>query len=253
MWTYKPTLQEDEESLCHYGILGMKWGVRRYQNLDGTLTEAGKKHYRGNTDKQYSDYKKLRQRTQNKLEKQFKKDPSKLTDDELAMITARKQAEANLASKYPQKKKPGIDISRAASEAGQQLAKNGILLGAGALMKALGMDPKMAVDLTGKSSLSPEKKTAAQIQKEQAEEAKAQYDAAYYREKKQSVGDLVLSEVVKARTQAANSGKGGNNNNNNSNPFADMTDEEITDAILAYNADTVVTPDLISTVRNLQR
>ena len=31
--------------LYHYGILGMKWGVRRYQNSDGTLTSAGKKRY----------------------------------------------------------------------------------------------------------------------------------------------------------------------------------------------------------------
>lgn len=29
--------------LEHYGILGMKWGVRRYQNEDGSLTKAGKK------------------------------------------------------------------------------------------------------------------------------------------------------------------------------------------------------------------
>ena len=29
--------------LCHHGIFGQKWGVRRYQNKDGSLTEEGKK------------------------------------------------------------------------------------------------------------------------------------------------------------------------------------------------------------------
>ena len=39
--------------LYHHGILGMRWGVRRYQNKDGSLTELGKKRY-GNNGLTYS-------------------------------------------------------------------------------------------------------------------------------------------------------------------------------------------------------
>ena len=36
--------------LQHWGIKGMKWGVRRYQNVDGSLTPAGIKRYRDESE-----------------------------------------------------------------------------------------------------------------------------------------------------------------------------------------------------------
>lgn len=38
-------MRSEGSYLAHHGILGMKWGIRRFQNEDGSLTPAGKKRY----------------------------------------------------------------------------------------------------------------------------------------------------------------------------------------------------------------
>lgn len=43
MWEYK--LINSGEELQHHGVKGMRWGVRRYQNEDGSYTSAGKARY----------------------------------------------------------------------------------------------------------------------------------------------------------------------------------------------------------------
>ena len=50
-------VEDDDDFLAHYGVKGMKWGIRRYQNEDGSLTSLGKKRktYLDAKDKASSD------------------------------------------------------------------------------------------------------------------------------------------------------------------------------------------------------
>lgn len=61
MWQYNQTGE-----LAHYGIPRMKWGVRRYQNKDGSLTPEGRKRYGYDDDDDvvdsHDDYKKAHKR-----------------------------------------------------------------------------------------------------------------------------------------------------------------------------------------------
>ncbi len=83
------------DELCHYGILGMKWGVRRYQNPDGTLTSAGKRRYAtGKVEPPaHEDYLRARAKT-----------PREMSDKELndAVIRLSKEASYNKLVKNTQ-------------------------------------------------------------------------------------------------------------------------------------------------------
>lgn len=76
-----------DDVLIHYGILGMKWGVRRYQNKDGSLTSAGKKRYGNNDD--------IKDAPQKNTEEPKKKSVKDMSDEELRREVNRMQLEQN--------------------------------------------------------------------------------------------------------------------------------------------------------------
>lgn len=69
----------DEQELKHWGILGMKWGVRRYQNEDGSLTPEGRERYGVGVTKNVKGI----------------NDAGSLSDDELYKMTKRYQKQAD--------------------------------------------------------------------------------------------------------------------------------------------------------------
>ena len=88
-------MEIDKDYLEHHGILGMKWGVRRYQNKDGSLTAAGRRR----VAKLEKEYKKVTGKDPDKISSsgssKQRKTLAEMNDEELRSKLNRLQMEKN--------------------------------------------------------------------------------------------------------------------------------------------------------------
>lgn len=119
-------------TLDHSGIKGMKWGIRRFQNKDGSLTPAGRKRYSDSGD---SDGDKAKT---TKSSSSGKKRASEMSDSELRERISRLNLEKSFRDleKETQPKKRGKEFTlRVLEKIGEQSLVN---IGTQAANKALG-------------------------------------------------------------------------------------------------------------------
>lgn len=147
-----------EQELYHHGILGQKWGVRRFQNQDGSYTAAGKARYDIGEDgkrsvKSYALEYKDRARNKSRYARiKRNQNLDTMSDEELSRLATRESQKSFIRSK--QKEEGASWLKETAKQAGRNFITNaagsiGSELGRAIVsvpIKLLGFAGKTAVD-----------------------------------------------------------------------------------------------------------
>ena len=106
VWSY------DGNSLSHHGIKGQRWGIRRYQNEDGTLTDEGRRHLGYST----SDKSSINRHDYRVIRKDGKAEERELRKERRAELKGTRGAEREKVKKYYAELESGMAKSRAVLE-----------------------------------------------------------------------------------------------------------------------------------------
>lgn len=174
-----------DESLCHWGIKGMKWGVRRYQSKDGSLTPEGKKRYRSD-NKQRKTLKRHVSADVKNLKLKIKATDKDQKAYEDALINYRA---ANSAFMFSRKKK--AERIREASKNLEEAGKN---------LERTRSDYNLALDLYEKDAKAYTDHVNKMISEYGSEKVKALSN----KTKKIRTGNLYVTEVMKTGVTVAN-------------------------------------------------
>lgn len=192
------------DDLYHWGIKGMRWGVRRYQNKDGSLTAAGQKR----RDKLQAKLDKIEGTEKMKNSGKTTKKIGDMTDEELSEYITRKNAEKlayglerDIANLNPKKVSAGEqfvsnmknELAKGIADAGNKAVKE---LMNKAVEKALGNG---SADVLGKLKKEAE---AAGYEKIKSEARRAAAEAIRAEREANKKDDPVDAELVKAEREA---------------------------------------------------